>query len=259
MTSRLKVARVLLFPVQLPLILPGQSLPPILFHALHSARIRLRNGDVVCVASKVVSTSEGRIEFLDRQHVYGRARALAKKFQIDPELTQIVVNETDEILGGVRGFLLTIKLGILSPNAGVDVKNSPPGTAMLWPRNPETSADILRRSLERMCRVKIGVLIVDSRLTPLRLGTTGLSIGLSGFEPVKDDRGKNDLFRRSVKVTQTNVADDLAASAHLLMAERDERVGLVLIRNAPILMKVHHSKEAKLDIRKCLVCSNLVR
>jgi F420-0:gamma-glutamyl ligase len=197
--------------------------------------------------------------FLDRQRVRQRARALARKFQISPELTQIVVNEADGILGGGRGFLLALKLGILSPNAGVDIKNSPPGTATLWPRNPEASADIIRRSLGKMSQARIGVLIVDSRLTPLRLGTTGLSIGSSGFKPVKDDRRKNDLFHRSVKVTQMNVADDLAASSHLLMAECNERVGLVVIRNAPISMAGGHSSRAKLDMRKCLVCSNLVR
>jgi coenzyme F420-0:L-glutamate ligase len=213
----------------------------------------------VCVASKIVSTVEGRIEFLDRQNILLKTRTLANKFQIDPALTQIVVNEADKILGGVKGFLLTLKSGILSANAGVDVKNSPPGTAILWPTDPDSSADKLRHSLENEYHARIGVTIVDSRVTPLRLGTTGLAIGSSGFDPIKDDRGKIDLYHRPVKVTQTNVADDLAATAHLLMAERNERIGLVIIRNAPLSMRADDSSKTKLTIRKCLVGSRLVK
>jgi coenzyme F420-0:L-glutamate ligase/coenzyme F420-1:gamma-L-glutamate ligase len=169
-----------------------------------------------------------------------------------------VVDEADEIHGGVNGFLLTKKFGILTANAGVDVKNSPPGTATLWPANPDFSARLLRQSLEIKFGARIGVSIVDSRVTPLRLGTTGLSVGSSGFEAIKDDRGKIDLYGRTVKVTQTNVADDLAASAHLLMAERDERVGLVIIRNAPISMGAKASSRPRLAARKCLIYSGLV-
>lgn len=152
-----------------------------------------------------------------------------------------------------------MKSGILSANAGADVKNSPPRTATLWPTNPDASADILRHSLENEYHARIGVAIVDSRITPLRLGTTGLAIGSSGFDPIKDDRGKSDLYHRFVKVTQTNVADDLAATAHLLMAERNERIGLVVIRNAPVSMKGVDSSRTKLTIRKCLVGSRLVK
>ncbi|HKM50306.1 MAG TPA: coenzyme F420-0:L-glutamate ligase [Candidatus Bathyarchaeia archaeon] len=259
MTVTSKIDRVQLIPVQLPLVRPGQSLPLILQRALLAQRLRLRRGDIVCVASKVVSAAEGRIEFLNQQRVTRKARNYADRFRINPALAQIVVNEADEILGGVKGFLLTIKSGILSANAGVDVKNSPRGTATLWPADPDNSATVLRNSLEIKYRARIGVLVVDSRVTPLRLGTTGLTIGSSGFNPIRDDRGKMDLYNRTVKVTQTNVADDLAASAHLLMSERDERIGLVIIRNAPVPMRANASSSLRLAVRKCLVCSVLVK
>ena len=259
MTVTRKIDWVQLIPVRLPLVRPGQSLPLILQRALLGQRLSLRRGDIVCVASKVASAAEGRIEFLNQQHVTRKARNYADRFRINPALAQIVVNEADEILGGVKGFLLTIKSGILSANAGVDVKNSPRGTATLWPADLDNSATVLRHSLEIKYGTGLGVLIVDSRVTPLRLGTTGLAIGSSGFNPIRDDRGKIDLYNRTVKVTQTNVADDLAASAHLLMSERDERIGLVIVRNAPVPVKVNVSSSLKLAVRKCLVCSVLVK
>lgn len=247
-----------LIPIRLPFVRPGQVLVTILGRAL--SKLGVRKGDVVCVASKVLSTSEERIVYLDQQSISSRAQYYAKRFRIDPALSQIVISEADEILGGVKGFLLTIKSGILTANAGVDVKNSPPGTATLWPLDASKSAKILRRALVTRFGVSLGVIIVDSRVTPLRLGTTGLAVGSSGFYQTRDDRGKKDLYDRTIKVTQTNLADDLAASAHLLMCERNERTGLVIIRNSMVrLTNSASSSNLKITRKRCLICSNLSR
>ena len=105
----------------------------------------------------------------------------------------------------------------------------------------------------------IGVVIIDSRVTPLRLGTVGIAIGLSGFRTIRDDRGKRDLYDRRVMVTRSNLADDLASAAHLVMGERDERKGLVVIRNAPVAMTNAPSASGKLalDPSNCLIGSSL--
>ena len=225
-----------LFPITLPTVKLGQKLNSIVPRTLQEHEFVLRHGDIICVASKVVSIAERRIVYLDQKRVSTTARALATKYSMNSHLAQIVLEEADLIMGGVKGFLLTIKQGILTPNAGVDVKNSPTGTASLWPAHPDGSASSLRASLMQARNVRIGVMIVDSRITPLRLGTVGLAIGLSGFRTLRDDRGKCDLYGRRVKVTQTNLADDLASAAHLLMGERNERNGLVVIRSAHVTM-----------------------
>ena len=251
---------VVVIPVKLPVVQPGQKLSSLILRALDRNRLNLLNGDVVCVASKVISAAEGRITLLESKKVSKLARRYADKYKMNSKLAQTVVDEADKILGGVHGFLLTTKSGILTANAGIDVKNSPPETATLWPIDPDRSARLLRRSLQNRFRRRIGVMIVDSRIAPLRLGTTGLAIGSSGFQVLKDDRGKPDLYGRTVKVTQLNVADDIAASAHLLMAERDERIGLVIIRNAPVLM-TNNGRASRLKIipKKCLFWSSLAK
>ena len=245
----------ILYPLKLPTVKLGQALDSIILRALQDYHLRLRDGDILCVASKVVSTAERRIVYLNQRQVSNKARTLGVKFRLSGQLAQTVLEEADMILGGVTGFLLTVKHGILTPNAGVDVKNSPTGTAILWPAQPDSSASRLRASLGRDAR--IGVAIVDSRITPLRLGTTGLTIGLSGFRPSRDERGKCDLYGRRVKVTQTNLADDLASSAHLLMGERDEKTGLVVIRNSHATMTDGASTNVLLEARKCLIGSSL--
>lgn len=227
-------------------------------HCLKNEGLRLQRGDILAVASKIVSTCERRVVKLRDVSVTLRAQRLANEWRIDERLAAVVMNEADQILGGVSGFLLTVKNGILTPNAGVDLKNSPPGTATLWPINPDRSARQLRRNLERHYKTTIGVEIVDSHVTALRLGTVGLAIGVSGFVPIRDHRGVRDIFGRSIRVTQANVADDMAAAAHFLMGESAERIGAVLIRGASVEVGALGNGElAKLSRRKCLIGSSL--
>jgi len=256
--SKGRLTPITLCPVRLPAIRPNQPLIPILQESLRNHDLTLRDRDVLCIASKVVSFSEGRIVDLSERQVSKKARFYAGKLRMSSHLAQIVLDEADAVLGGIRGFLLTLKANILTANAGVDVKNSPLGTATLWPVQPDRSAATIRGFFEQETNARLGVLIVDSRVTPLRLGTIGLAIGLSGFRPVKDEREKPDLYRRPVKVTQTNLADDLAASAHFLMGERNERIGLVVIRNAAIRTNNDDSALAKLVSRECLFFQTFV-
>jgi coenzyme F420-0:L-glutamate ligase len=248
----------ILAPLRVSKVEPGCNLSAVIIEALESRSFALQTRDVLAVPSKVVSLCEGRIARLGKVVVSDRAERLANKWRMNERLTQLVLEEADEVLGGVRGFLLTIKDGILTANAGIDLKNSPNGTATLWPTNPDRSAREIRKSLESRYRKRIGVLIVDSRVTPLRLGTIGLAIGASGVVPVRDDRGKPDLYGRKVKVTQTNIIDDLASSTHLLMGEAKERIGVVIVRDAPVhLSHGATSRQARLSKRNCLIASDL--
>ena len=215
---------------------------------------------MIAVASKVVSTCERRLVELGQVRVTKAARRVSRKWKLDQRLAALVVQEADEILGGVRGFVLTFKKGVLTANAGIDLKNCPPGSAMLWPEDADASAVRLRKSLERKSGARLGVIVVDSRVTPLRLGTVGLAIGVSGLAPVTDHRGTSDIYGRRVRVTRTNVADDLASSAHLLMGETGERIGVVVVRKAPVQLRhAGDSRTALLNVSRCLIASNLAR
>jgi coenzyme F420-0:L-glutamate ligase/coenzyme F420-1:gamma-L-glutamate ligase len=130
----------LLIPVQLPTVQIGEDLGKIVAQALGKHDLRLNDGDVIAVSSKVVAASEGRMVKLNSVRVTRTAKQLSRKWHIDPRLATLVVDECDGILGGVPGFLLTIKSGILTANAGIDLKNSPRGTATLWPHDADVSA-----------------------------------------------------------------------------------------------------------------------
>jgi len=191
---------------------------------------RLRDGDVLVISSKFVATSEGRVVTLDSVKPGEEAKGLAAKFAMDPRLCELVLRESDEILGGIPGFILASKGGLLTPNAGIDKSNVKHGAVVLYPRRPEASAWRIREALRFSRGISIGVVICDSRLSPTRRGTTGVAVASSGVEAVLDMRGRADLFGNVLRVTAQGVADDLSSAAEILMGESDEATPIVLVR-----------------------------
>ena len=191
---------------------------------------KLRDGDVLVISSKFVAISEGRVVRLGSVKVGEKAKELANNYRMDPRLCELVAREADEILGGVPGFILTLKDGLLTPNAGIDKSNVKHGTVVLYPRRPEVSAWRIREALKFSRGVFVGVVICDSRLSPSRRGTTGVAVASSGLEAVLDMRGRKDLFGNVLKVTAQGIADDISSAAEILMGESDEATPIVHVR-----------------------------
>lgn len=249
-----------LFALKSRLIRPGDHLPEILFESLSRARLRIENGDILAIASKVVSIVERNILPLREVEPTDFAKKLGRRFGLPPNFVQIVIAEADSVYAGVPGILLTIKNGDATANSGVDRKNAPPQTVIPWPLNPHRSAEKIRKAISQKKRKKIGVVIVDSRVTPLRLGTVGLAIACSGFQPVSDERGVNDLYGRKVSITFRALADSIAAAAQLLMGETRETTPFVLVRDAPIkLADRYRLRPMTLPVGDCLYMSQIPR
>jgi len=192
--------------------------------------VHLRDGDILVISSKFVAVSEGRVVKLGSVRAGQRARQLAAGNRMDERLCELVLRESDEIVGGIPGFLLASKDGLLTPNAGIDKSNVKHGSVVLYPRRPELSAWRIREALRFSLGVSVGIVICDSRLSPTRRGTTGVAVASSGLEAVLDMRGRKDLFGNVLKVTSQSVADDLSSAAEILMGESDEATPIVLIR-----------------------------
>src|SRR4029077_1594218 len=207
---------------------------------------------------KAVSISEGNIVSLSKVRPTLLARKLGRRFEILPEFAQVVLNEADAIYGGGPGVLLPLKNGDAVANSGGDRKKAPETSVSPWPLDPHRSAAKIRRSLIRKLRKKIGVVIVDSRVTPLRLGTIGLAIASSGFQPVRDARGTKDLYGRKVGITLQAIADGIAGAAQLLMGETRETVPFVLVHGAPVqLGSGKRSDSMTLPVKDCLYMSQV--
>ena len=150
----------------------------------------------------------------------------------DPREMELILRESDEIVGGIPGVVLTLNKGFLFPNAGIDSSNAPPGHVVLFPADPKGSATAIR---ERMGKGKrIGVIIGDSRTHPLRLGCVGVALACSGLEAVEDARGQKDLFGRELKITRKAIADNLVSAAQIVMGEGDEGIPAAIIRDSGV-------------------------
>ena len=219
-----------------------------ILEALDSHRLTIDTNDVLAIASKIVATVQKRLVKLDSVQPSQSAKHLAQRVSLEPRFVEVVLQEADEVYGGVPKAILTLKDNILTANAGVDHKNAPPGYVVLWPKFPFMTAKKTREEILDKIGRSVGVLIVDSRVTPLRMGTTGLSLAVAGFEPVSDERGKRDLFKNVIRVTQRALADDISAGAQLLMGEVDEGIPVVLVRNTGLKMTDRPIKRSKIAI-----------
>jgi coenzyme F420-0:L-glutamate ligase len=190
----------------------------------------VQDGDILVFSSKFLAISQGRIINLGSVKVSPRADYLATRYRIDPRLCELVIRESDDVIGGVPGFMLTIRDGLLTPNAGIDKSNIAHGFVVLYPLHPEVLAERIRESIRFEYGVSVGVVVCDSRLSPTRRGTVGVAIAASGLRAILDMRGKHDLFGNVLKVTSQAIADDLSSAAELLMGESDESSPIVIAR-----------------------------
>jgi coenzyme F420-0:L-glutamate ligase len=243
-----------LFPIKTDIIKQGENIVDAILKAMKKQGLVLDEGDILALASKIIAYAENRIVKLDEVKPSKNAEKIASEFAIPSHLAELIIREAEKIYGGVEKAVLTLKDCILTPNAGIDNKNAPEGTVVLWPKNPQKWAENIREEIMRKTRRKVAVLIVDSGLRPLRLGTTGLALAVAGFKPTKDYRGEKDLFGKKLTITLHAVADDLASAAHLLMGETREKIPAVLIKGAPVNLEsgVYGPEDMALPPEQCI-------
>jgi coenzyme F420-0:L-glutamate ligase/coenzyme F420-1:gamma-L-glutamate ligase len=211
-----------------PDVRPGDDLAGMLAAA---APADLASGDVLVVAHKVVSKSEGRVRRLTDLEPGDRARALAAEHGKDARVVQAVLDESAEILRARDGVLICVtRHGLVCANAGVDLSNvSGDGQLVLLPEDPDASARRLRGGVELALGVRPAVVVSDSFGRAWRLGQTDVAIGAAGLVPLDAWRGRPDAYGRELRVTEIAVADAVTAAADLARA-KDSREPAVLVR-----------------------------
>ena len=212
----------------LPDVRPGDDVAGMLAAA---APADLAAGDVLVVAHKVVSKSEGRVRRLPDIEPTERARELAEEHRKDARLVQAVLDESVELLRARDGVLICVTHhGLVCANAGVDHSNvSGEGELVLLPDDPDASARRLRGGIELALGVRPAVVISDSFGRAWRLGQTDVAIGAAGLAPLDAWRGRPDAYGRELRVTEIAIADAVAAAADLARA-KDSREPAVLLR-----------------------------
>ena len=183
----------------IPEIAPGDDLIALIGDAAEGL---LKDGDILAVTSKIVSKAEGRI-----------IAAEDREQAITDETVRVVA--TRPYPGGVTRIVEN-RLGIVAAAAGVDASNTPHGTVLLLPLDPDASASRLRTGLSRRFGLRLGVLVTDTLGRAWREGQTDVAIGASGVRPLDDLRGTLDAQGRTLDVTAPAVGDEIAAAADLV-------------------------------------------
>ncbi|WP_415952643.1 coenzyme F420-0:L-glutamate ligase [Streptomyces sp. KLOTTS4A1] len=158
----------------------------------------LADGDVVLVTSKIVSKAEGRIVTAD-----------SREEAIDAETVRVVARR-----GSLR--IVENRQGLVMAAAGVDASNTPAGTVLLLPEDPDASARAIREGLRDALGVRVGVLVTDTFGRPWRNGLTDVAVGAAGVRVLDDLRGGSDAYGNPLSATVVATADELAAAGDLV-------------------------------------------
>lgn len=216
-----------LLPLEgLPEVRPGDDLA-----ALIAQRFSFQAGDVLVVAQKIVSKSEGRIRRLAEVAPGERARALAAGLDADPRFVQAILDESVRVVRSERVLIVETRQGFVCANAGIDHSNvtGDEGEVLLLPVDCDRSAAGLHAGLLQRGAPAVGVIIADTFGRAWRTGIVNVALGVAGLAPLIDYRGRPDDHGRILQATVIAVADELASAAELVMGKVG-RVPAVVVR-----------------------------
>ena len=210
----------------LPEVRPGDDLA-----ALIAGRTTLQEGDVIVVAQKIVSKSEGRLVEIDSITAGEEAQRIAPRLIAapDPRIVQVVLDESVRVVRSDRVLITETKHGFVGANSGVDHSNVGSGRLALLPLDPDASAQRIRSGLLEHAGVAVGVIVSDTFGRPWRLGIVNVALGVAGLPAVIDLRGSQDDAGQPLHATVVALADEIAASAGLLMG-KTARTPAVIVR-----------------------------
>jgi len=228
-------------------------------NTLQKNEIMLEDGDIIVISTKYVSNSQGRIVDLEKIIVSEYGEKIANEFNLKPGMAEVIIRESDKIFGGIGGFVITSADNIMAPNAGIDKSNAKKGKAILYPKDPYLIAEQIKRKIFLKSLIHVGVILVDSRLMPARIGTSGVAISCAGIEPVLDMRSKKDLDGNPLKVTFQAVVDNLATIANHKMGEGGESKPFAIVRNsgAKLTDRKINSSEMAIAPEQCVYVRGL--
>ncbi len=205
----------------IPEVKAGDDLPALIADAAGAAGVAVRTLDIVVVAQKIVSKSEGRTVKLAAVSPGSKAQQLAKQCDKDPRVVEVILSETKRVVRVAPGVLIVeTHHGFICANAGVDASNVPGGDVVtLLPKDPDASARRIRAGLERTAGGPVAVIVSDSFNRPWREGSINVALGVSGMAPLRDQRGEQDDYGRVLRATIVSLADEVASAAQLVMGE----------------------------------------
>jgi coenzyme F420-0:L-glutamate ligase / coenzyme F420-1:gamma-L-glutamate ligase len=214
----------------LPEIRPGDDLAALIV----SAAAPLESGDVVVIAQKVVSKSEGRLRNLADVAPSERALEFARSLEADARMVQVILDESTRVVRADRVLIVETRQGFVCANAGVDKSNvAGDDEVCLLPIDCDASARALQGRISAIAGAHVGVVVSDTFGRAWRMGLVNVALGVAGLPALIDYRGRPDDFGMPLQATVVAVADEIAAAAELLMG-KTRRVPVVIVHGLDV-------------------------
>jgi len=215
-----------------PLIKSGDDVAEIIVETARKNGLEIEDGDVIVIAQKIFSKTEGRVIALKNVIPSKEAKEIAKLTGKSPKFVELVLRETRNVVKVSREILLVEdKRGFVCINAGIDKSNvEGRGKFALLPENSDKSAKKCQMEIKKLTGKNVAVIICDTYSRPFRRGQVNFAIGVAGIRPFRDYRGKKDLFGQVLKVKNVAVIDEIAAAAELLMGQAREAMPVVIFK-----------------------------
>jgi coenzyme F420-0:L-glutamate ligase/coenzyme F420-1:gamma-L-glutamate ligase len=216
----------------LPLITKGDNLAELICNATKKQNTPIQERDVIVITHVAVSKAEGNVVNLGEVSPSERAKEIAQQTDKEPELVEVILRETKEIVRvGPNSLITENKNGIVCANAGVDRSNvEGERNVVLLPKNPDASAQKIRQEIKKLTGCDVAVIVSDTHGRPFRMGEINVAIGVAGIKPIRDRRGEKDLFGYVLRIKQTAVVDELASAAELVIGQANEGIPVAIIR-----------------------------
>jgi len=209
----------------LPLIQKGDDIA-----ALISNAVSLRDGDILCIATTIVSKANGNSRWLEDVSPGEQACSIASVTGEDPRFLQVVLDQATEVIIETPFTLTVLPCGHVGVRSGVDASNVEHGYAVYLPPDPMGEASRLVDRIREITGVSCGVILTDTCGRAFRRGQTGHAIGWSGMHAIRDFRGDTDLFGKVLEITEEAVIDEIAGFSNFVMGESNNGIPVVLFR-----------------------------
>ena len=230
----LKKIEIIPIPININ-INPKVKLLNTLLQSLKNNNQIIKNGDIIVIAQKIISKNEGRTVSLKNILPSSRSIELAKKTNKDPRIMELILKESRKIVRVFNNTIITeTQHGFICANSGIDQSNvsKSKNLVLLLPKDPDKSANKLKKEIYEKTRKNIAVLITDTFGRPFRMGQTNIAIGIAGINALKNYKGKRDMFGKILKVTEIAIVDEIAGAAELVMG-KTEGIPIAIVRNLP--------------------------
>lgn len=207
--------------------LPKDNLLSLIKESFLANKIKLKEGSIVVVTSKIVAIGQGRCVKINKDLSEKKQKEF--KDNLIKQESEYYIDRKDV---PNKMVVLTIANNILIPSAGIDESNAN-GYYILWPKKPFLEAKKIWQFLRKEFGLKkLGIIISDSHTTPLRAGVSGFGLSYYGFYPLRNYVGSRDIFGRTLKMTRTNIVDILADVAVFCMGEGNECTPIAVVEDA---------------------------